>query len=97
MRISAGVGFLLHIRSSGKIDVIISPTFLFLSLFFSISIKYRHYKEEAEIASMTWKIQWSDIVLSCGERAGGARGGKFGSRLSIGRGSIAVSLFIKLI
>ncbi|KAK4007858.1 hypothetical protein OUZ56_013008 [Daphnia magna] len=58
---------------------------------------YRHYKEEAEIASMTWKVAWSDVVLFNGDRTGRASAGpagaaKFGSRLSIGRNSILSNL-----
>ncbi|EFX72574.1 hypothetical protein DAPPUDRAFT_201000 [Daphnia pulex] len=47
---------------------------------------YRHYKEEAEIASMTWKIAWNEVVLFSGDRtgrsSGGAAGGPSGSNLS---------------
>ena len=51
-------------------------------------IAYRHYKLEADIARMTWKVEWEDVVdITQGppsKRAkGGANGGKFGSRLSI--------------
>ncbi|KAI9553877.1 hypothetical protein GHT06_019147 [Daphnia sinensis] len=63
---------------------------------------YRHYKEEAEIASMTWKVAWSDVVLFNGDRTGRASGGptgtgKFGSRLSIGRNSILSNLSTEMV
>lgn len=52
---------------------------------------------------MTWKIPWSEIQLTS-DRTGGATnrngtagGGKFGSRLSIGRMSIAVSFLYSII
>ena len=38
----------------------------------------RHYKLEAEIASMTWKVNWDDVI-----EAGGSKGGRRGSRHSL--------------
>ncbi|XP_057376143.1 atrial natriuretic peptide receptor 1-like [Daphnia carinata] len=63
---------------------------------------YRHYKEEAEIASMTWKVAWSDVVLFNGDRTGRVSGGqagtgKCGSRLSIGRNSILSNLSTEMV
>ncbi|CAN7983100.1 unnamed protein product, partial [Ixodes hexagonus] len=43
---------------------------------------YRHFRLEAELASMTWKIRWEEISIS-------APG--FGSRLSLTRASLASS------
>ncbi|CAM1295059.1 NPR2 (predicted) [Pycnogonum litorale] len=45
---------------------------------------YRHYKLEAELASMSWKIRWGDIMLTAPEKS--IR--KFGSRISLTRISI---------
>ncbi|OXA44046.1 Atrial natriuretic peptide receptor 2 [Folsomia candida] len=39
----------------------------------------KHYKLEAEIASMTWKVNWGDVITKGGE----SRGGKRGSLLSV--------------
>lgn len=54
---------------------------LLLVLFIVFIIVYRHYKLEAELASMTWKIRYEDIITSSGihNRAG------FGSRVSLAR------------
>ncbi|CAG7700229.1 unnamed protein product [Allacma fusca] len=48
---------------------------------------YRHYKLEAEIASMTWKVNWSDVLTQGGE----SRGRRRGSHLSLARNSIISS------
>ena len=62
------------------------PCFLFEPLTMIVLVSMcRHYKLEAEIASMTWKISWNEMVVR-DER----RGGKLGSRVSIGRNSISV-------
>ena len=45
---------------------------------------FRHYKLEAELASMNWKINPEDL-LPMSSAAGGARG-EFGSRRSLARG-----------
>ena len=59
--------------------------FLFvLPFLFSFS---RHYKLEAEIANMTWKIRWEELH----HPKLGARG-QFGSRGSIGRMSLVVRM-----
>lgn len=50
---------------------------------------YRHFKLEAEIASMTWKIKWDDLNYSAVATVKGKKG--MGSRLSIGRASIVSS------
>ncbi len=50
----------------------------------------RHFKLEAEIASMTWKILSDELNVPTDEK--GARGVKFGSRISLGRNSIMVNL-----
>ena len=48
----------------------------------------RHYKLEAELASMTWKIQWDEVLSTQLPRS---TRGKFGSRVSVGRVSMLVS------
>jgi atrial natriuretic peptide receptor A len=57
---------------------------LLLVLFIVFIIVYRHYKLEAELASMTWKIRFDDIITSSGihNRTG------FGSRISLARVSL---------
>ena len=47
---------------------------------------YRHYRLEAEIASMTWKVNWCDVITKMGDSKG-----KRGSRLSLARQSVIVS------
>lgn len=54
---------------------------LLLVLFIVFIFVYRHYKLEAELASMTWKIRWEDIITSRGLQ--NARG--FGSKMSLAR------------
>ena len=64
-------------------------TGLLLILFVVFIIVYRHYKLEAELASMTWKIRYDDIITYTSgmhNRAG------FGSRMSLAR----VSRFLTL-
>lgn len=82
-------------------DTLGSLLLLFVFWRWRNTLNPRHYKEEAEIASMTWKIAWNEVVLFSGDRtgrsSGGAAGGpsgvgKFGSRLSIGRNSILVHI-----
>jgi len=63
------------------ISVILSVVVILLAIF-SVFI-YRHYKLEAEIANMTWKIRWEELH----HPKLGARG-QFGSRGSIGRMSL---------
>ncbi|KAL3231292.1 hypothetical protein MRX96_023340 [Rhipicephalus microplus] len=46
----------------------------------------RHFKLEAELASMTWKIRWEDISSSPPRHFK-----KFGSRMSLTRASVASS------
>lgn len=53
-------------------------SFLLLCLFVVFIFVYRHYRLEAELASMTWKIRYEDIVtttsgLSHMQRLGGSR------------------------
>ena len=96
---TVGVIIVWFTSLSAKLDCYCSP--FAVTVFFSdvdaIRWTRRHYKEEAEIASMTWKIAWSEVVLFSGDRTGRSSGGggptgvgKFGSRLSIGRNSILV-------
>ncbi|XP_064471809.1 atrial natriuretic peptide receptor 1-like [Ornithodoros turicata] len=47
---------------------------------------YRHFKLEAELASMTWKVRWEDINQNISRRQKG-----FGSRMSITRTSSSTS------
>jgi len=47
---------------------------------------HRHYRLEAEIASMTWKVNWCDVITKMGDSKG-----KRGSRLSLARQSVIVS------
>ena len=49
-----------------------------------LEICCRKYRLEKQIASMTWKIPYSDIVFSMSHK--GARG-RFGSHMSLGRAS----------
>ncbi|XP_064112550.1 atrial natriuretic peptide receptor 2-like [Macrobrachium nipponense] len=44
---------------------------------------YRHYKLEADLASMTWRISWEDV-----EMTEDTQRGKFGSKFSLGKISI---------
>lgn len=55
----------------------------------------RHYKLEAEIASMTWKVNWGDVITKGGE----SRGGKRGSLLSVAthRNSVMVNKHINFL
>jgi hypothetical protein len=91
------------LRSTWLLHIILFGLLLLLFVFWRWrnTLNPRHYKEEAEIASMTWKIAWNEVVLFSGDRtgrsSGGAAGGpsgvgKFGSRLSIGRNSILVHI-----
>ncbi|XP_064112052.1 atrial natriuretic peptide receptor 1-like [Macrobrachium nipponense] len=41
---------------------------------------YRHYKLEADLASMTWRIAWEDVELTEDTQRG-----KFGSKFSLGK------------
>jgi len=54
---------------------------LLLVLFIVFIIVYRHYKLEAELASMTWKIRFDDIITYSGIHNRVA----FGSRMSLAR------------
>ncbi|CAG0882506.1 unnamed protein product [Darwinula stevensoni] len=69
------------------IVIIVLGAFVILLCVASFFI-YRHYKLEAELASMTWKVTWSDILdpnfSGNSERKGGKRtgGGGTGSRLN---------------
>ena len=51
----------------------------------------RHYKLEADLANMTWKIAWEDLQST----KLGARG-QFGSRFSLGRMSLAEMVCFKI-
>ncbi|XP_042219415.1 receptor-type guanylate cyclase gcy-28-like [Homarus americanus] len=44
---------------------------------------YRHYKLEADLASMTWRISWEDVEIT--EKT---KRGKCGSKISIGKMSV---------
>ncbi|XP_014203598.1 atrial natriuretic peptide receptor 1-like [Copidosoma floridanum] len=48
------------------LSIILSSIVMFL-IIVSLFI-YRHYKLEAEIASMTWKVHWEDVILMPSER-----------------------------
>ncbi|XP_037573883.1 atrial natriuretic peptide receptor 1 [Dermacentor silvarum] len=47
---------------------------------------YRHFKLEAELASMTWKIRWEDINQTLSNKHGA-----FGSRISFGKAGSSTS------
>ena len=53
---------------------------------------FRHYKLEADLANMTWKVAWEDLQST----KLGARG-QFGSRFSLGRMSLAEMVKFKSI
>ena len=53
---------------------------------------FRHYKLEADLANMTWKVAWEDLQST----KLGARG-QFGSRFSLGRMSLAEMVKFKFI
>lgn len=47
------------------------PGYAYLSVFLGVAVVllsivsvlgYRHYKLEAEITSMTWKVNWNDVI-----------------------------------
>ncbi|XP_066940085.1 atrial natriuretic peptide receptor 1 [Macrobrachium rosenbergii] len=44
---------------------------------------YRHYKLEADLASMTWRVSWDDVEI-----IDQTKRGKFGSKISIGKISL---------
>jgi atrial natriuretic peptide receptor A len=66
---------------------------LLLVLFVVFIIVYRHYKLEAELASMTWKIRFDDIITYSGinNRQG------FGSRMSLTRVCVHLICFLVFI
>nr|XP_027196215.1 atrial natriuretic peptide receptor 1-like [Dermatophagoides pteronyssinus] len=61
-------------------------SFLLLFLFVVFILVYRHYRLEAELASMTWKIRCDDIVMPSSDMMYMA---KIGSRMSLARTSLS--------
>nr|XP_046916710.1 atrial natriuretic peptide receptor 1-like isoform X3 [Dermatophagoides farinae]XP_046916711.1 atrial natriuretic peptide receptor 1-like isoform X3 [Dermatophagoides farinae] len=61
-------------------------SFLLLFLFVVFILVYRHYRLEAELASMTWKIRCEDIVTASSDMMYMA---KIGSRMSLARTSLS--------
>ncbi|XP_071451572.1 atrial natriuretic peptide receptor 1 [Hetaerina americana] len=53
---------------------------------------YRHYKVEAEIASMTWRVMWADIILVPPQGRGGASGPR-GSIHSLAKRGSQVTMY----
>ena len=66
----------------------ITLSFLLLCLFIVFIFVYRHYRLEAELASMTWKIRYEDIVTTT---SGLSYMQKIGSRMSLARVSFLFS------
>lgn len=65
-------------------------SFLLLCLFVVFIFVYRHYRLEAELASMTWKIRYEDIVTTTGL----SYMQKLGSRISLARVRICFFLLL---
>lgn len=65
-------------------------SFLLLFLFVVFILVYRHYRLEAELASMTWKIRCDDIVMPSSDMMYMA---KIGSRMSLARVRIGYFVF----
>ena len=69
-------------------------TGLLLILFIVFIVVYRHYKLEAELASMTWKIRFDDVITYS---SGMHNRGGFGSRMSLTRVSRFNFIYITLL
>src|SRR5699024_11050379 len=77
---------------TGLTVVSTTHSFMLVCIFIVFILVYRHYRLEAELASMTWKIRNDDIVTTT---SGLSYMQRIGSRMSLARVRIAFYYVLK--